>query len=163
MLQAGIYRAITTSIAVVSLVMTALTLQARAEDAGMKMHGELMIEQAWIRAAPAGAPVAGGYLTITNKGQKADRLVSVSAGFAAMSEIHEMAMEGDVMKMRPVDGGLVIEPGATVELKPGGFHLMFMKPKSQVKDGESYPVTLQFENAGAFELEIPVGKSAPHH
>lgn len=146
-----------------SIILTALTVQANAGDVSMKMHGELMIKQAWIRAAPAGAPVAGGYLIITNKGQAADRLVSVSAEFAGMSEIHEMAMEGDVMKMRPVEGGLAIEPGATVELKPGGFHLMFMKPKAQIKDGDSHNVTLMFENAGAVELEMPVGKPADHH
>ncbi len=159
--QANIFRVIITSIAVIFFAFAPL-FQAVADEIGMKMHGDLVIENAWIRAAPAGAPVAGGYLKITNKGQIADKLVSVSAEFAGMSEIHEMAMEGDVMKMRPIDV-LPIGPGETVELKPGGFHLMFMKPKTQVKDGDSHKVTLTFENAGAIELDMPVGKAAAHH
>ncbi len=161
MLQANIFRAITTSFATLFLTL-AVSFQAVAGETGMKMHGDLVIEDAWIRAAPAGAPVAGGYLRITNKGEAADKLVSVSAEFAGMSEIHEMAMEGDVMKMRPIDG-LAIGPGETVELKPGGFHLMFMKPNTQVKDGDTHTVTLTFENAGAIEMDMPVGKAAAHH
>ncbi|MGI9402356.1 MAG: copper chaperone PCu(A)C [Rhizobiaceae bacterium] len=161
MFQVNIFRVITTSFAAVILTL-AILVQANAEDAAMKMHGDLMIEQAWIRAAPSGAPVAGGYLKITNKGQSADKLVSVSAEFAGMSEVHEMAMEGDVMKMRPIDG-LPIGPGETVELKPGGFHLMFMKPNTEIKDGDSHMVVLVFENAGSLELEMPVKKAAGHH
>ncbi|MEM7461258.1 MAG: copper chaperone PCu(A)C [Pseudomonadota bacterium] len=161
MFQVNTFRVITTSIAT-AFLMLAFISSANAVEAGMKMHGDLVIENAWIRAAPAGAPVAGGYMKITNKGQTADKLVSVSAEFSGMSEIHEMSMEGDVMKMRPIDG-LVIGPGETVELKPGGFHLMFMKPKAQVKDGDTHTVTLTFENAGVVEMDMPVGKAAAHH
>jgi copper(I)-binding protein len=118
--------------------------------------GDLSIDQAWIRPTPAAAPVAGGYLTITNSGGKADRLIAVSADFAASSEIHEMKMDGQVMQMRPIEGGLSIGSGQTIELKPGGFHIMFMKPKQQMVTGETHKVVLEFERAGTVEMDFPV-------
>src|SRR6266702_452879 len=87
--------------------------------------GNLVITQAWSRATPGGAQVAGGYLTIQNRGTLPDRLVSGSTGAARKVEIHEMAMNGGVMTMRPVDS-LVIEPGQSVTFAPGGRHLMFI-------------------------------------
>ncbi len=88
--------------------------------------GELVIGHPWARATPPGAPVAGGFAKITNTGASADRLVSVRFERAGHVEIHEMTMEGDVMKMAELPQGLPIAPGETVELKPGGLHLMFM-------------------------------------
>src|SRR6202008_4425705 len=76
--------------------------------------GDLVITQAWSRATPKGAKVGGGYLTIENKGSTPDRLIGGSADIAAKVEIHEMAMSNGVMKMRPLEKGLVIEPGKTV-------------------------------------------------
>src|SRR5258705_9729773 len=81
--------------------------------------GDLVITQPWSRATPGGAKVAGGYLTIENKGGTSDRLVSGSTDVAKKIEIHEMAMNNGVMTMRPIDGGLAIEPGKTVKLAPG--------------------------------------------
>ena len=126
--------------------------------------GDLVISQAWSRATPGGAKVAGGYLTIENKGTAADRLVSVSADIAGKAEIHEMAMDNGVMKMRPLDKGLDIAPGKTVKLAPGGYHLMLMDLKSQLKQGDKVPVTLQFEKAGKVTLSLDVqgvGAQAP--
>ena len=118
--------------------------------------GSLKIEQPWARATPKGAPVGGGYLTITNTGTAPDRLlggsVSVSSGF----EIHEMAMDNGVMKMRMLSQGLEIKPGETVTMKPGGYHLMFTGLKDQLKQGGSFPGTLQFEKAGKVEVEFGV-------
>lgn len=133
----------------------------RAQDV---KAGDLTITQAWSRATPGGAKVAGGYLTVENKGASADRLVSSNADIAGKVEIHEMAMDGGVMKMRPLDKGLAIEPGKTVKLAPGGYHLMLMDLKRQLKQGDKVPVTLQFEKAGKVQLTLDVqgvGAQAP--
>ena len=113
---------------------------------------------------PAGAKVAGGYLTIENKGTAPDRLVSGAGDIAGKVEIHEMAMNNGVMTMRPLDKGLVIEPGKTVKLAPGGYHVMLMDLKGPLKQGDKVPLTLQFEKAGKVTLSLDVqgvGAQAP--
>ncbi|MGJ5178941.1 copper chaperone PCu(A)C [Bradyrhizobium oligotrophicum] len=126
--------------------------------------GDLVIVQPWSRATPGGAKTGAGYLTIENKGAAPDRLVAVSAEIAGRAEIHEMAVTNGVMTMRPLDKGLVIDPGKTVALAPGGYHLMLMDLKSPLKQGDKLPVTLEFEKAGkvAVTLEVqPVGAKGP--
>lgn len=126
--------------------------------------GDLVISQAWSRATPGGAKIAGGYLTIDNKGSAPDRLVSVAGDVAGKVEIHEMAMNNGVMTMRPLDKGLPIEPGKTVKLAPGGYHLMLMDLKKPLKQGDKVPVTLKFEKAGEVKLVLDVqgvGAQAP--
>ena len=126
--------------------------------------GDLVITQAWSRQTPSGAKVAGGYLTIENKGAAADRLVGGSGDIAGRVEIHEMAMDGGVMTMRPVEKGIVIDPGKTVKLAPGGHHLMLMDLKAPLKQGDRVPVTLQFEKAGKVNISLDVqgvGAKAP--
>jgi periplasmic copper chaperone A len=118
--------------------------------------GDLVITQAWSRATPSGAKVAGGYLTIENKGTAPDKLVAGSGEIAGRFEIHEMAMNNGVMTMRPLDKGLSIEPGKTVKLAPGGHHLMLMDLKQPLKEGDKVPVTLQFEKAGKVTLSLDV-------
>ena len=126
--------------------------------------GDLVITQPWSRATPGGAKIAGGFLTIENKGAAPDRLTSVSGDVAGKVEIHEMAMNNGVMTMRPLDKGLAIEPGKTVKLAPGGLHLMLMDLKSPLKQGDKVPLTLDFEKAGkvAVSLDVQgVGAQAP--
>jgi copper(I)-binding protein len=126
--------------------------------------GDLVISQAWSRATPNGAKIAGGYLTIENKGAAPDRLIGGSGDIAGKVEVHEMAMNNGVMTMRPLDKGLAIEPGKTVKLAPGGYHLMIMDLKGPFKQGEKVPVTLQFEKAGKVNLSLDVqgvGAQAP--
>ena len=118
--------------------------------------GDLVITQAWSRATPGGAKVGGGYLTIENKGSAPDRLVGVASEASAKAEIHEMSMKGGVMTMRAVDGGLTIEPGKTVKLAPGGYHLMLTELKSPLKQGDKLPVTLEFEKAGKVKVMLDV-------
>lgn len=110
--------------------------------------GDLVITQPWSRATPGGAKTGAGYLTIENKGSAPDRLVAVSGDVAGRIEVHEMAVNNGVMTMRPLEKGLVIEPGKTVALAPGGYHLMLMELKSPLKQGDKLPVTLEFEKAG---------------
>jgi periplasmic copper chaperone A len=118
--------------------------------------GPLTLAQPWSRATPGGAKVGGGYLTITNAGPAPDRLVGGSFPLASKVEVHEMRVDGDVMRMKPVEGGLEIGPGATVELKPGGFHLMFMDLKEPLKEGQTIKGTLVFEKAGSVAVEYAV-------
>lgn len=127
---------------------------------------DLAISNPSVRAMVPGAKVAGGYLTIVNDGKAADRLVGVSTTGVKRVEIHEMSMENEVMKMRRLDDGLELPAGETVELKSGGYHLMFIQPEHPYKEGETIPVTLEFEKAGKVEIDFPVtaqrGKSSDH-
>jgi copper(I)-binding protein len=108
------------------------------------MAGDLVITQAWTRATPSGARV-GGYMTIENEGTTADRLIGARADFAEKVQLHEMTTKDGV---RPVEDGLVIEPGKTVKLAPGGYHLMLLSPKFPLRQGEKIGFTLEFEKAG---------------
>ncbi len=126
--------------------------------------GTLTIEQPWSRATPGGAKVGGGYVRISNSGQEADRLTGGTFPGASRVEVHEMTMEGDIMRMRPVQGGIEIKPGDTIELKPGGYHLMFMDLKEPLREGQTVKGTLVFEKAGPVEVEYTVrgmGGAAP--
>jgi copper(I)-binding protein len=125
----------------------------RAEDV---KAGDLVISQAWSRATPNGAKIGAGYLTIENKGTVADKLVGGAGDVSSRIELHEMSMNNGVMKMRPVDGGLTIDPGKTVKLAPSGYHLMIMDLKSPLKQGDKLPLTLQFEKAGKVAVTLDV-------
>ena len=126
--------------------------------------GDLVISQPWTRATAGGAKVGGGYLTIENKGTVADKLVGGSTDAAGKLEVHQMSMNNGVMKMHQVEGGLAIEPGKTVKLAPGGYHLMLVDLKHPFKQGEKVPVTLEFEKAGKVAVSLDVqgiGARAP--
>ena len=126
--------------------------------------GALEIKQPWARATPKGAPVAGGYVRITNTGTTPDRLTGGSMVAAGRIEIHEMATVDGVMKMRPLPAGLEIKPGETLELKPGSFHMMFMDLKQPLIQGKPVKGTLVFEKAGTIEIEYavaPIGAPGP--
>lgn len=118
--------------------------------------GNITIDHPWTRATPAGAKVAGGYASITNKGNEPDRLIGGSAEGAEKFEVHEMTVENDVMKMRQLAGGLEIKPGETVELKPGSYHVMMIGLAKPYKEGDSVKGALTFEKAGTVEIEFKV-------
>lgn len=138
-----------------SAVFFACTLAAPAGAQEVKA-GDLVITQAWSRATPGGAKVGGGFFTIENKGTAPDQLLGASADVAAKVEIHEMATVDGVMKMRELEKGLAIEPGKTVKLAPGGYHLMLMDLKSPLKQGDKVPVTLEFQKAGKVQVSLDV-------
>jgi len=151
--------------AALGAVLAAVLLLATPLSAHDYKIGDLKIDHPWTRATPGGAKVAGGFMTITNTGSQPDRLIGGSAVAAGIFEVHEMKMEGNVMRMRALDKGLEIKPGQTVELKPGGFHVMFMDLKTPLKEGESIKGTLIFEKAGTIEVEYKVearGSSGGH-
>lgn len=143
-----------------SLAAAALLLSASFATAHEFEAGPLKIGHPWSRATPTGAKVGGGYLSIENTGTTADRLVSVSVPFAARSEIHEMAVKDGIMTMRPLDKGVEVPAGAKVEFKPGGYHIMFMDLKQQLKQGEMMKGTLTFEKAGTVDVEFKVDSIA---
>ncbi|MPZ34308.1 MAG: copper chaperone PCu(A)C [Rhodospirillales bacterium] len=118
--------------------------------------GSLEISQPWTRATAPTAKAGGGYVTITNKGTTPDRLVAVRSAVSDKVGIHQMKMDGNVMRMRGLDKGLEIPPGATVELKPGGYHIMFMELKTPLAKDTKVPVTLVFEKAGSIDIELLV-------
>ena len=154
------------SVSVISILAIAgllLPVLARAHDYKL---GALEIVQPWTRATPATAPSGGGFVTITNTGTTPDRLIAVRSAAADKTEIHEMKMEGNIMRMRELENGLEIAPGATVVLKPGGYHIMFMGLKAPFARDAKVTATLVFEKAGSIDVELDVaamGAGAPKH
>jgi periplasmic copper chaperone A len=115
----------------------------------------LDVKAPFARATPPGSRSAGIFMAIENKGSEPDRLLSASSPVAGIVEIHEMKMDGGMMQMREVKD-IDVRPGATVELKPGGYHIMLMDLKQPLKQGDTVPVTLRFEKAGALEVRASV-------
>ncbi len=126
-----------------------------AGAAGLAHAGDIALERPWSRATPANAPVGAGYVTLKNTGAAADKLVSATSDVAGKVEVHEMTMDNGVMKMRPT-AGVEIPAGKSVELKPGGYHIMFMQLKQQLKAGDTVKGVLTFEKAGAMPVEFKV-------
>lgn len=122
--------------------------------------GTIEIAGAFTRATLPNAPVAGGYLTLTNFGADDDILTGASADFARDTQLHEMALENDIMRMRELTDGIAIPAGQTVVLEPGGLHLMFMGLIAPLVEGEVVEVTLEFDHAGMVTIAMPVGTIA---
>lgn len=119
--------------------------------------GDIELSAGFTKAMLPGQPVGGGFVTIKNGGSSDDRLVSAESPAAGRVELHEMAMVNDVMKMRQLNDGIPVPAGQTVELKPGGLHMMFFEVKQPFVEGGSVPVKLTFEKAGPVEIVLPVG------
>ncbi|HRD27239.1 MAG TPA: copper chaperone PCu(A)C [Caulobacter sp.] len=118
------------------------------------------VAQAWSRPAPQGGNGAG-YAVITNHGATADTLVAASSPVAARIEIHESMIMGGQAMMHPRPGGLPVPAGATVALKPGGWHMMLMGLKQPLKAGDQFPATLTFRKAGRMTVQFSVQATAP--
>src|SRR5262245_706246 len=156
--------------AAIAAVMAALAIglacrEAAAQPTNYKV-GDLTIEAPWARATPAGAKVGGAYLKIINNGAQPDRLLGGSLTGAGDVEVHEMSMSNNVMKMRQLKDGLEIKPGQTVELKPGGYHLMLTGLHDGLKQGQKLTGMLRFEKAGTVQIEFaiaPIGAQSGGH
>lgn len=133
----------------------ALCVAAFPAWAGDATVGSIDIQKAWSRASAGQAPNGAAFLTITNKGSKAEKLLGASATISKTAELHTHIKEGDVMKMRAVEA-IEVPAGATVELKPGGDHVMFMGLSQQLKQGESFPLTLKFAGAGEVKVTVDI-------
>ena len=127
----------------------------------LSVQAQVSVQGAWVRATVAQQKATGAFMQLQSA-QDA-RLVSVQSSVAGVVEVHEMAMEGGVMKMRAVPG-LSLPAGKAVELKPGGYHVMLMDLKDPVKDGDTVPMTLVVEDKGgkrqSLDLKVPVRKAA---
>ncbi|MCR5942683.1 copper chaperone PCu(A)C [Ochrobactrum sp. XJ1] len=118
----------------------------------------LELKHPWSALAPAVAPVLGGYVTIVNTGQEADRLIGGTTDIAERLEIHESSLVDGIARMRPAKQGLDIVPGGTLKLQPGGTHIMLINPTMRPAEGEKFKATLRFERAGSVEVEFVVQK-----
>jgi copper(I)-binding protein len=138
------------------LILVLVAVSTTGASAHDYKHGPLVIEHPWSRATPKGAPVAGGYMKITNTGTAPDRLVGGSTEAAKRFEIHEMSTDGGVMRMRELPNGVEILPGKTIELKPGSSHIMMMNLAKPFVKGERVKASLTFERAGTVPIEFAV-------
>lgn len=143
---------------------TVAAIAATPISAAPSRVGAITVSGTWSRETAVGQAVGGGFMTIVNNGVREDRLVSGTSPVAAEVQLHTMAMDGGVMRMRQVTGGIAIPPRGTLELRPGSFHIMFMGLKHQLRQGERFPVTLQFQRAGRVTVQFavqPVGAAGP--
>lgn len=125
--------------------------------------GPLHIHHPWARATVASAQAGAAFMEITNRGTAADRLLAARSPVASTVELHNHIMDGNVMRMREV-AAIDLPAGASVDLKPGGLHVMLFGLQRQLKEGESFPLTLRFEKAGEIVVEVTVEKLAgPGH
>jgi copper(I)-binding protein len=143
------------SVAALGLVLLAQAAAAQA----------VVVKNAWARATVQGQNATGAFMSLQSA--SGARLVGVSSPVAGVSEVHEMRMEGDVMKMAALKDGLELPAGKTVELKPGSFHLMLMDLKAPLKKDSTVPVTLLLVDSkgvqSKLELTVPVSAAAPMH
>ncbi|WP_294251405.1 copper chaperone PCu(A)C [uncultured Sphingomonas sp.] len=118
--------------------------------------GSLEIAHPWTRQTAPGQRNGGGFLVVTNKGRAADQLVDVASPVADKVELHTMSMDGGIMRMRPVTGGLPIPAGGTLTLAPGGYHVMLIGLKAPLTLGTMVPLTLRFARAGTITVQLKV-------
>ena len=116
------------------------------------MASDLMFGALQFRATVGSMPSSAAYLSITNHGGTADRLLAAESSLARKTELHTMDVTNGVMKMRQIDGGIAIPAGKTIQLAPGGFHVMLIGLRAALNAGENYQVTLTFEKAGKIKL-----------
>ena len=141
-----------------ALLIAGISVPALAQDASTPVIiGDLQISAAFSRATLPNAPVGAGYLTILNTGPTDDVLLSAASPVAGVVQLHEMKMEGDVMKMAELPDGIVIPAGSTITLQPSGLHIMLMDLKQPLVEGTSFPVALTFKTAGTVEVQLAVG------
>lgn len=145
-----------------TLIASATLAAALASGAAMAHDDAVKAEGAWARASVQGQKATGAFMRLTAK--DGARLVRVESPAAGVTEVHEMKMEGDIMRMRAVPG-LDLPAGKTVELKPGGYHVMMQDLKAPLMKDTSVPLTLVFQDAKGVEsklnLSVPVSTTAP--
>lgn len=150
-----------------ALLMAAAAIAALPAAAHDYTAGDIAIGHPWTRAAGANGNGAG-FLQLRNTGAQADRLLAASSPIARVVELHTMTRDGDVIRMRPVQD-IVVAPGQTVELRPGGLHIMMIGLSGPMNQGSRVPLTLRFERAGEVRVELAVeaagarGAAAHHH
>jgi copper(I)-binding protein len=119
----------------------------------------LRIDHPFARATPPGARSGGVFLSVENRGDRTDRLLTVSTPVAGTAELHQMVMDAGVMRMRAV-AGLDVKPGDRLVLQPGAYHVMLTDLKRPLHAGETFPMTLGFEKAGTIKVDVEVESMA---
>ena len=142
--------------------LAALCLAAGIASAHDYQLQSLRIDHPFARATPPGARSGGAFFTIENAGTRSVKLLGVASPAAASVELHQMAMEGGVMRMRSVSA-VEVRPGDKLELKPGGYHVMLSDLKEPLKAGDKFPLTLTFEGAGTIEVSVEVENIGATH
>jgi copper(I)-binding protein len=140
-------------------ILTAIALIAALPAAAQEITlGDITITRPALRATPPAAPAAAGYLTIRNDGETADTLTGadIDPSVAGMVQLHQMRLDDGVMNMSDLTEGILLPPGATVDLVPGGLHLMLMQMAQPLQPGQTHDVTLTFEKAGEVTVAMPV-------
>lgn len=123
------------------------------------LAGDITVSDPFARASAGMAQAGAAFMTLTNSGAAADDLVSASTPVAANAELHTHIMDGDVMRMRQVPV-IDVPAGGSVALKPGGLHVMLLGLKAPLKEGETFPLTLNFAKAGTMTVNVPVKSAA---
>lgn len=145
-----------------SLLLAALLLPVCAANADDFKVGELVVSEPWSQELPPNAPTVAAYFVIHNQGQTADRLLSVDSPVAAKAELHQHVMQGDLMKMQQVPS-VAVPAGGDLTFAPMAYHVMLLdlKDRSLLRDGQHFPLTLNFEHAGSVNVEVSVQKQPP--
>lgn len=142
------------------LVLGIIAVLVLAGCAGTRSAGpQIEVKNVWARptrAGMGGKVTSAAYMVITNKGSEADRLVGAMSDVAEAVEVHQTIKEGDVMRMQPVEGGLEIPAGGSVELKPGGYHIMLIGVKRELKPGDRFSLVLEFQKSGRKVIQVEV-------
>ncbi len=152
------------TIPAVAVLATLAAFAPTLADAGEVTVKGVTVAHPWARATPEGAKIGAAFAEIKTDKDTTDRLIDVSSPIAGRAEIHNMTMEGDVMKMRRLDG-IDLKPGETLALKPMGVHVMLFDLKQPLKERDPLKLTLTFANAGPIEVEgtvEPLGAKGPH-
>ncbi len=142
-----------TTLAAFILILATLAGSAAAQQPFAAPAG-VVVQDAWARATPTGATTGAAYMTLTSPA--GDVLTGASTPAAGHAAVHEMQMDGAVMRMRPIEGGLVLPPGQAVTLRPSGLHVMLEGLRAPLKQGGTMPLHLTFRTAPPLDLQVPV-------
>ena len=145
---------------IAALTLASLTTAAAWSESPARITG-IILGDMWVAASHGGSKATAGYVTLYNHSREDERLMSASCTCSAQVEIHQMWMDGQIMRMRRVDDGLPIPAGGKLVLAKGGAHLMILDLKTPLKAGEKARITLVLQHNGNIILDYPVRDSAP--
>lgn len=127
---------------------------------------DVAVANAWARETVPGQSATAAYLDLSNRGGRSDRLIAVTVPEPATASLHATAHEGGIARMRPVDDGVEVEPGETLQLKPGGAHIMIENLAGPLRKGQRLRLTLRFASSDQRQVDVPVvdaGAAGPAH
>lgn len=151
---------------VVSTLSAAILSAAHGNHTPEHKAGEaagVQVREAFATVTMPGAPTGAAYMQVFNPGPKEVVLMSATSPVAERVQFHSMSMDGNIMRMREVTGGIPVPPGGTVSFAPGGMHIMLVGLKNQLVAGSSVPMTLSFTGAPEMTVQLPVHAAGGHH